>query len=273
MAKVVGKTIYDGNVYTDTSYRNSPAWLQYEALLSSGKGTTGTLAGGSDLTTSGNYKGSDSGSGSGNKRKGSGYGGSGGGGGRVRKPLNLTVYKRGRYDNSGLRASAQTQADARNREAYAASNASRNNANTRYENAIREYDLRQGQDVSQNESKRLAEIASQNNIALNRGMGYGQGLQQTQSNTNVGYQNALNNLLATYAMERANAMAERNNIYANMDEQDRVTAANRQALVDEIFGNLDDRAWNQYMGTEGLRQQEVDSENARRQALWQALYG
>lgn len=268
MVQVVDKTIVDKNKYTDESYKDSPAWQQYMALLTA-SGQSGTLGSNAGLTTSSSYSPGGSGGGGGGGRSG---GGRSGGGGRVKKPLNLAVYKRGKYNNSGLRQDAKLQADARNREAYAASNTSRRSANTRYENAIREYALNQQRDTEANEGARQSALAGMNNTALNRGMGYGQGIQSTAANMNLGYNKQLNDLLATYAMNRANALSERDSIYANMDEQDRVTLANRQALISEIFRELDDSMWSRYLGTEGLRQDEIDSENARRQALYQSLY-
>lgn len=204
-----------------------------------------------------------------------GGGRGGGGAGRpARRPLRLVAYRQTGYNASpALRRQAGTQADARNREGFTANQRMRNSANTRYTSAIRELALQQQMDEAKNRANAMEALSANNNMALNRGMGFGQGAMAVQGRTRLGFENALQDTLRQYAMQRDNRLDERNQIYTDMDEQDRLLRANRLALMEELFNELDDRAYGRYMSNEGLRQTETDSENARRTALYNSLYG
>jgi hypothetical protein len=250
------KTVFDYNRYGNSSYKNSPAWKQYKELLTQNgvSGTLGTGGGNWGTTSGGNNSGDD-----GKKKKGRG---SGSGGGSGRASLNLKVYHPLDYSAKGLRARATTQANAQNREAYGASQISRNSANSMYNQNIRGLDYQQNIDNRGLDSEYRGITSGNANTALNRGMGFGQGYQNVQTAAGIGHEQATSDLLNQYLVQRQNALETRNTVYGNMDEQDRITRANRLATIDALFAQYDDTAYNRYLKNEALRQVEIQSGNA-----------
>jgi hypothetical protein len=215
------------------------------------------------------------GSGSSKSGSGGGSGGRGGGGGGASKPkpaLNLKVYHPNDYTSRGILKRATTQADAFNREGFSANQINRNSASNMYRNNIRELDFGQGRDVEGLNNQRNAELASNDNVALNRGMGYGEGYMSTQANINLGADKNIADTIAAYLVQRQNALDTQNTTFGNMDEQDRLLRANRMAKIDEYFSQYDDTAYNRYLKNEMLRQAEVDSTNGALSANYNSRY-
>lgn len=192
-------------------------------------------------------------------------GGSGSGSGR--RSLNLKVYKRLKYNDAGVKKNAKTLSDAQLREAMAASRTGRMGTNTNYQNTMRQMELDRARGTAQNREALGTAQAQGANVALNRGMGYGSGYQNTRANVDLGYQKMLTDLYDQYAVQQANAAASRNAEMYGYDQNDYVARANQYAQYIEFLNSLDANAWNKYMGTEGLRKDEVQSENQRRSAL------
>lgn len=209
--------------------------------------------------------GNGGGGGGGGRRNGrGGYGGGGGGG---RRSLNLKIYKRGRYDSSGVMRNANTLANQYINDTVNASNIGRNSARTNYGNTARELGYSQARDVAQNRANYTQAQSEGANVALNRGMGYGQGYLQTQANTNTAYQKMLEDVNNGYAMQLANALDSLNSQLYGYDQTDANARQARAAKYIEFLSSLGSDAFNQYLGVEGLRQKEIDSQNAHIAAL------
>jgi len=223
-------------------------------ILQSGQG------GGSAYSPSGSSGGSSGSSGGGYGRGG----GSGGGSGGVKKaPLNLKVYHPLDYSNKGVKSRAKLQAAATNREGYTANQLNRNSAENTYESAIRGMDYQQNIDERNLGQQHSATQAGNANTALNRGMGFGQGYQNVQVAADNANEQAVSDLLNQYLVQRNNALGDRNTVYGNMDEQDRLIRANRLATIDKLFAQYDDTAYNRYLKNEALRQASLSSANQR----------
>lgn len=208
---------------------------------------------------------------SGVRRGASGSGGSGSSGGssRTRKPLDLKVYKAGKYKGKKTATrEANVLADAQLNESLSASRNSRDEAGTRYAQRMRELDLSRNRDTAENERARVSAQAQLDNTALGRGMGYGQGFTNTQASTNLGYARNLADLMDNYLMQSQNAVSDRDLILRNMDEADRLARSNRAASFIQFLTDLNNNYFNQYLGVEGLRGKEIDSANAARTARY-----
>lgn len=247
-----GKNNNQARVRTGTDRNGNPIWKYF-------------------VNDSGGADGKGNGGGS---RRGGGGGGGGGGSGKPKNgPLNLRVYHPNDYSAKGIRARATQQVNAQNREAYAASNISRNSADSMYEQNARGLDYQEGVDRRGLESEYGGVVSQNANTSLNRGMGFGQGYLNAQTSAGIAHEQTVSDLMNQYLVQRQNALQERDTVYGNMDEQDRVTRANRVSTINALFAQYEDTAYNRYLKGEALRQTENSSVNAARTAKWQARYG
>lgn len=202
-----------------------------------------------------------SGSSSSSSRSGGGSRRSGGGSGTARPPLNLRVYRPSAFSDARARQQAKVLADSWLRENLRSIERQRGDVHSKFADFVtRLYESRR-QNELRNAEQREEAMARNANVALNRGMGYGSGYLTTQSNTAAQFQNALNELIRQYEVERSAAERDVMRSLYELGEEERLARAQRGAQFLQFLNELLGGEFQRYLGREQLRQSEIDSIN------------